>query len=245
MKKIFGWIKKIIHNMYFWIVVGFVATLSYAFTLLLDDNSPFNVIFNIFAMLGSGIFCSAIVSLGFEKATKRRMVEEQNTRREFYFSYLIYYLECIILDELKHLCEILDVKYSDQNGLNDGISVDKAVLKLKEMYEKIKDNKELISKISENADLLRDYEGLNNATSALLKENIQFVLSNIISIDGITCLSHLERYRESILRNHKNKNNEALIVLKPGFFDSIQSFLKIVEPQYDSIILNFTFTDET
>ncbi|MBQ2876508.1 MAG: hypothetical protein IJE25_05825 [Clostridia bacterium] len=245
MKKIIGWIKKIFHNMYFWIVVGFIATLSYALTLLFDHNSPFNVIFNILAMLGSGIFCSAIVSLGFEKATKRRLVEEQNMQREFYFSYLIHYLECIILEELTFLCELLGVKYNDKNGLDDGISVDVAMLKLNEMYNKLKDDKLLVVKASENVDILSDYEDLEKAITPLLKENIQFVLSNVISIEGINCLSKLARYRESIVRNHKNKNNESLIVLKLGFFDSIQSLLKIVEPRYDSIILNFTFTDET
>ncbi len=245
MKEIARFIKRFFENVRFWIVVGFVATASYAFTLLFENDSPFVVVFNILAMLGSGIFCSAIVSLGFEKATKRKTIEEQNICREFYFSYIVHCLECIILDELSFLCELWEIKYSRQNGLDDGISVDNAVSKLTEMYNKLKDDKLLIAKASESTDVLSDYEDLDNAIAPLLRENVQFVLSKVISVEGISCLSKLARYRESIVKNHKNNNNESLIILKLGFFQEAKTLLKIVEANYDGIILNFTMSNDT
>lgn len=241
MFKLLKWIKgKIFNSILFWIVVGFLATISYVGTIWINQTSHWHTILNIIAMLGSGIFCSAIVSLGFEKANQRKLLAEQRCNREYFFSYPAFKLECIIIDELASLCEYLNIEYSINNDLEEGIKLDESLQTIEELYKKIKNSncnhKNLNELLIRNA---HNYENLLPIITPLLEQNTMFVVSNTISKDGINCLSRLYHYANSIVNQTRKENFNSVIQLKLGFFENASYLLSIVEPSPKTLILNF------
>ena len=68
------------------IVVGAILTASFVITILTNPN--IDAIINIVAMVGSGVFCSAIVALFTELRNERILELEHNRQREYILSSL-------------------------------------------------------------------------------------------------------------------------------------------------------------
>lgn len=62
-------------------VSGIVLTLLLFCTIWV--SSCWDIVFNVFAMLGSGVFCSAIVSLIVEQNNERREKQRKQEQRDF------------------------------------------------------------------------------------------------------------------------------------------------------------------
>lgn len=228
------------NNCKYWvmIIVGAVATMLSILNIWVCDT--WKIILNIAAMFGSGVFCSAIVSLAFEKSNERKLLEEQRCNREYFYSYLAFKLESIIIDELKLLCEYLGIKYSLNNEFEEGIGIDEAIKTIRNLYNKIKtthydnqkNNRELIN-------FCKNYEDLAQVITPLLQQNTLFVFTNTISKDGANCLSQIYRYSNSIVNQIKNEKVDSVIELKLGFFEEVNVLLSIIVGSFDSLILNF------
>ena len=230
-------------TIYFSLFSGIVMTLLYLVAIFLPDNSKWIIVLNFVAMLGSGIFCSALVSLLFAKENEKQIAIEKSKRREFYFNYLVISLKGLMLDELKQFCNVLKIEYSVKNPLWQGTSIEKVVELLQQDIAIIQKNNEYSNQILFDANILAKYIELEYVLISLQDKGIETVLMDIVGIKGIQFLQRIEHRRQNIIDCYEKQNYEALLQHKKCFFDDVIVLFGIVEPRYKNTIFNIVVDD--
>ena len=76
---------KFLKNKYMWmLLMGFLLTALLVLTIWITSE-PWKTIFNISAMLGSGVFCSALVSWIIEVNNNKAIAKEHERQRKFIY----------------------------------------------------------------------------------------------------------------------------------------------------------------
>jgi hypothetical protein len=93
------------------IVVGAILTASFVITIWTNPN--IDAIINIVAMVGSGVFCSAIVALFTELRNERILELEHSRQREYILSSLkdsLKFFFCLGVKTSLFLCNIIKIR---------------------------------------------------------------------------------------------------------------------------------------
>ena len=126
------------------IISGVVLTLLLIATIWTNDE--IDVIFNILSMIGSGIFCSAIVSWIIEENNIRKAREEKIKHREFILKGIRTRLKTYLFWEVDQLSQydLLQIDDSLKTRRRIEYSIAKVIRKLQEYITKINTTEELL-----------------------------------------------------------------------------------------------------
>ena len=122
-------------------IIGSICTGLYVATLW--ANSIWDMIFNILAMLGSGVFCSALVSLIIETRNEIMLEQEHKRQRDYILSSFRNSVKSLIELELRCLsryCLLLeaeDVKKTHNCKLPINTTIDKILDYLSQLRESV------------------------------------------------------------------------------------------------------------
>ncbi len=214
------------------LVVGFLATFSYVGTIWASNAG--DIILNIFAMLGSGIFCSGIVSLIVEKAGKKR-------QREFLLFKFVGILSILIREELRSLSLlfVLDIKEENKEKVEVDISYKEAVNKiLSYLGELIKKEPEETKqaptspKFTVQYGKMKDaygyghtlsyYNRLIVALSELTANESLFLIEGVFTEDEINALSSLWNFINLIKMSSEMGDYLTTLERKKSFYNQLQ-----------------------
>ena len=112
------------------IAIGLALTLSLIITIWLPEDHWGTVVLNIFAMIGSGVLCSAIVSWIIERNNDKVLDIAHQRQREFFFHSLQVDIDRLIVFELRNLSEYVllteeGIKKSERNEWSRKIIIKK------------------------------------------------------------------------------------------------------------------------
>lgn len=214
------------------LVAGFLATFSYVGTIWASNAG--DIILNIFAMLGSGIFCSGIVSLIVEKAGKKR-------QREFLLFKFVGILSILIREELLYLSSlyVLDIKEENKETVEVDISYKEAVNKiLSYLGELIKKEPEETKqaptspKFTVQYGKMKDaygyghtlsyYNSLIVALSELTANESLFLIEGVFTEDEINALYGLQNFINPIKMSSEMGNYLTTLERKKFFYNQLQ-----------------------
>ena len=169
------------------IIIGALATLLYIISIWTPP--VWDVILNVIAMLGSGVFCSAIVSYFIDKQHELMSLQKQLDSQRFIYADIINEICFLISREIK-CASIYLKKKKIKTEYKETLSLDEAIKKIQELLITITKSdltKIIKQKKEESNDLLCNFT-LDNYKS------LQKKIFNIIS-DGsfysYVCLSNL------------------------------------------------------
>ena len=130
------------------IVIGSLMTISYIGAIWANDVCK--VILNIVAMIGSGVLCSALVSLFLELKSEK----EKKKQSSFILEGIKSRLKFILIWEIKVLSaySILIKPDSQKRTKKYKLALTNAIVKIKEILESITQNTENIYQYSSNMD---------------------------------------------------------------------------------------------
>ena len=125
------------------IIIGVILTLLLIATIWTNDE--IDLIFNILAMIGSGILCSAIVSLIIEENNKRIAREEKIKQREFILKGIRMSLKTYLFWEVDQLSQyyLLKIDNSLKNRKRIEFSIAEVISKLQKYITKTMTPEEL------------------------------------------------------------------------------------------------------
>ena len=148
------------------IVVG--AILTTLFVIIIWSNQNVDVIINIVAMVGSGVFCSAIVALFTELRNERILELEHSRQRGYILSSLKNSLKFFFVWELKQVSSYAILSKSGNKKTNKyDLSVLDSINKIINYLEQISSSIETIYQYSSviDSEYLKRIKARNNSKS--------------------------------------------------------------------------------
>lgn len=247
---------------YIWmIVIGFVLTISFIATIWLKD--VWDTIFNIVAMIGSGILCSAVVSYIIEISNNKRDEKLKQEQQKYILSSVKDSLLWLFSLEYKNLSEYLSL-----SNTTNKFKTNKKELEVKETLNEVSN---YLSQITNNAsicfqftnvidshyltrikrrddlafkNILPYYERLNKELLKINGESIYYT-TGIIGKEQLSVIRNIQIDVDQIIY-HSNENNlDTLFEYKEMFITNISKHLSLFNIKesdkiicYDKVITN-------
>ena len=240
---------------YFWMMLaGSIATLSIIATIWTDKT--WTVIFNLIAMLGSGILCSAVVSYIIEISNNKRDEKLKQEQQKYILSSAKDSLLWLFSLEYKNLSEYLTL-----SDTTNKFKTNKKELEVKETLNEVSN---YLSQITNNASICFQFTNVidsNYLTRIKRRDDLAFKNnlpyyerlnkellringdSNYYFTTGIFCKEQLSVIRDMQIDvdqiiYHSNENNlDTLFEFKEMFITNISKHLSLFNiKEYDKII---------
>lgn len=234
---------------FLWMLVfGLLGAFTYLVQLMYQ-NEYLSIIVNFIAMLGSGVFCSALVSICFEKISSERRREEQDEKKEYIFSYLSFCLKNAILEELIQTSKYEGIGYTQECTIEEGIKINEAITRLIKTYKGISEKKskidcELDQKLNDLIDnTAAEYEYIKNAANAIISQSMLLMTADIIDEDCCDCLMNLRRFSNYIFNHSDRSELRVLVLIKLRFLQSSLRMVELLESDFEMTSLNFKILD--
>lgn len=242
-------------RVYVWmIVVGIVLTISLVSKIWTGDN--IDIIFDIIAMIGSGVLCSAIVALLTEIRNEKMMSMAQQKNRGFVLSVITNGIKGLLILELKYLSAYALLSNTERKETqNCDLAISEIIDKINCILGTITSSIETIyqsshipridnaylKRISERSHLAYQcvfpyYENLRNTTQKLLDESNYCLISGILDEDTITFLNAMQQDLSSIIASSDDANLELLFEFKMIFFDNLSKYLDVLGVDKDELL---------
>ena len=235
------------------VVIGVILTLSLIVTLWLPENHWSVVAFNILAMLGSGVLCSAIVSWIIEWNNDKTLDKEHQRQREFFFRSLQSGIDTLIVFELLNLSGFVLLK-------NEGIrksqqkkwSRQAIVAHLQEYVDQIINSIEVFcqhpkttdstyfDKIIERNNLAFKntggyYRYLDTTLSMLLSESNIYFINGVLTEQQIKGIQSVQQAIQEVLGVSED-DLDTLFEMKRLFFKELHDCMHLFEMDSDKEI---------
>ena len=230
---------------YLWmIVVGFILTISFIATIWL--KGVWAIIFNIIAMIGSGILCSAVVSYIIEISNNKRDEKLKQEQQE----YILYSVKNSLLNlfslEYKNLSEYLTL-----NDTTNQYKTNKQELEVKNVLNKvggylsqITDNATIcflytnvidsnyLTRIKRRDDLafknnLPYYEKLNRELLKIYDDSNYYFTTGIFNKEQLDTIHNIQLDIEQIIFYSNENNLDNLFEFKEMFITNISKHLSL------------------
>lgn len=235
--------KKVIKKTYFWLlIIGVLLTIAYVSVIWVDDK-VLATILNILAMLGSGIFCSAIVSLVFEINNSRRDEKERKIKRTYILNDIYNSTNAIILREIMYSSRFCLEFNNDRKINKTPISVKNAIDKTLTFFNETIDiycsNKLTSETIKEKNEVhlgrvcklgSSEYKKLLEEIKEIVSKSHIFLMDGTLSTAQIDCLNKMVAYIESLVNAEDNYNYyDMVLYCKIRVFRFLNEFLNVLE----------------
>ena len=227
------------------IVVG--AILTALFVITIWSNQNVDVIINIVAMVGSGIFCSAIVALFTELRNERILELEHSRQREYILSSLKNSLKFFFVWELKQVSSYAVLSKSGNKKTNKyDLSVLDSINKIVNYLEQISSSIETICQYSSVIDseylkrikarnnlvyesILPYYKNLQSIISYLIIDSNNYLISGVLDEKKINTLKDMQQELNTIIEYSNEDGLELLLEFKLLFFKNLPKYLDTIE----------------
>ena len=227
------------------IVVGAILTASFVITIWTNPN--IDAIINIVAMVGSGVFCSAIVALFTELRNERILELEHNRQREYILSSLKNSLKFFFVWELKQISSYSILAKTDNKKTNKyELSVLDSINKIINYLEQISSSIETIYQYSSVIDseylkrmkarnnlayesVLPYYKNLQSIISSLIIDSNNYLISGVLNEKKINTLKDMQQDISTIIDYSNEDGLELLFEFKLLFFKNLSEYLDAIE----------------
>lgn len=222
--------------------IGSLMTISYIGAIWANDVCK--VILNIVAMIGSGVLCSALVSLFLELKSEK----EKKKQSSFILEGIKSRLKFILIWEIKVLSaySILIKPDSQKRTKKYKLTLTNAIVKIKEILESITQNTENIYQYSSNMDFeymnkikrkntlafgfsLPYYKDLASRISDLLIDSNNYLINGVFNEDKINILKSMEIEIKEIIGFSTEDSLELLMEFREIFFKNIEMYYKVLD----------------
>lgn len=248
---------------YIWmIVIGFVLTISFIATIW--TNKTWTIIFNIIAMIGSGILCSAVVSYIIEISNNKRDEKLKQEQQEYILSSVKDSLLWLFSLEYKNLSEylILGDTTNKYKTNKKELEVEEALNEVSNYLRQITNNATIcflytnvidsnyLTRIKRRDDLafknnLPYYERLNKELLKINGDSNYYYTTGIIGKEQLSVIRNIQIDVDQIIY-HSNENNlDTLFEYKEMFITNISKHLSLFNIKesdkiicYDKVITN-------
>ena len=236
-------IKKIIKKSYFWLlIIGLLLTVAYVSVIWIDDEVVATIL-NIFAMLGSGIFCSAIVSLMLEINNNKQDEKARKIKRTYILNDIYNSTNSIILREIMYSSRFCLEFNNDRKINKTPITITNAVDKTINFLEEtigIYDSNNFRSAAEKDKveiHLIRlcklgssEYKEFLKEIKEIVSKSHVFLMDGTLSTVQIECLNQMAEYIESLVNSQENYNYyDMTICCKIRIFEFLNKFLNLLE----------------
>ena len=248
---------------YFWMIaVGFVLTISFIATIWL--KCVWDTIFNIVAMLGSGILCSAVVSYIIEISNNKRDEKLKQEQQKYILSSAKDSLLWLFSLEYKNLSEYLTL-----SDTTNKFKTNKTELEVKEILNEVNN---YLSQITNNASICfqftnvidsnyltrikrRDdlafknnlpyYEKLNRELLKINEDSNYYYTTEIFTKEQLKIIQDIQIDIDQIIYYSNENNLDILFEFKEMFITNISKHLNLFNIKesdkivcYDIVITN-------
>ena len=234
-------LKRIIKKSYFWLlIIGLLLTVTYVSVIWVDD-AVVATILNILAMLGSGIFCSAIVSLIFEINNSRRDEKERKIKRTYILNSICNSINAIILREIMYSSRFCLEFNTDRRINKTPITIKKAIEKTLTFFNETIDiygsNKFRNEEEKVEFHFCRfcksgstEYKELLEEIKEIASKSHIYLMDGTLSTSQIDFLNKMTEQIESLV-NFEDKYNyyDMIVYYKISVFRNLNNFLNILE----------------
>ncbi len=248
---------------YIWmIVIGFVLTISFIATIW--TNKTWTIIFNIIAMIGSGILCSAVVSYIIGISNNKRDEKLKQEQQEYILSSVKDSLLWLFSLEYKNLSEylILGDTTNKYKTNKKELEVEEALNEVSNYLRQITNNATIcflytnvidsnyLTRIKRRDDLafknnLPYYERLNKELLKINGDSNYYYTTGIIGKEQLSVIRNIQIDVDQIIY-HSNENNlDTLFEYKEMFITNISKHLSLFNIKesdkiicYDKVITN-------
>ncbi len=223
------------------ISVGAIATLLSILNIWLCET--WQVIINIIAMLGGGVFCSAIVSWIIEENNKKIQREEKLNQRKFVLRSFVGRLKTYLHWEIHQLSQYCMIEIDDSLKYKRCLecSIEEVISMLQEHIAKTKIT---IERIHQSTNISPEYLSKKQQVEGLLykdivfllkklEEEIAFVLTNdnlyyindLLDNNAVKTMSEMHIKITDIINLSEGECLDLVLELKKDFFDKLDDFL--------------------
>ena len=248
---------------YFWMIaVGFVLTISFIATIWL--KGVWDTIFNIVAMIGSGILCSAVVSYIIEISNNKRDEKLKQEQQKYILSSAKDSLLWLFSLEYKNLSEYLTL-----SDTTNKFKTNKKELEVKETLNEVSN---YLSQITNNASICfqftnvidsnyltrikrRDdlafknnlpyYEKLNKELLKIIEDSNYYYTTEIFTKEQLKIIQDIQIDIDPIIYYSNENNLDILFEFKEIFITNISKHLNLFNIKesdkivcYDKVITN-------
>ena len=248
---------------YFWMIaVGFVLTISFIATIWL--KGVWDTIFNIVAMIGSGILCSAVVSYIIEISNNKRDEKLKQEQQKYILSSAKDSLLWLFSLEYKNLSEYLTL-----SDTTNKFKTNKTELEVKEILNEVSN---YLSQITNNASICfqftnvidsnyltrikrRDdlafknnlpyYEKLNKELLKIIEDSNYYYTTEIFTKEQLKIIQDIQIDIDPIIYYSNENNLDILFEFKEIFITNISKHLNLFNIKesdkivcYDKVITN-------
>lgn len=248
---------------YFWMIaVGFVLTISFIATIWL--KGVWDTIFNIVAMIGSGILCSAVVSYIIEISNNKRDEKLKQEQQKYILSSAKDSLLWLFSLEYKNLSEYLTL-----SDTTNKFKTNKTELEVKEILNEVSN---YLSQITNNASICfqftnvidsnyltrikrRDdlafknnlpyYEKLNKELLKINEDSNYYYTTEIFTKEQLKIIQDIQIDIDQIIYYSNENNLDILFEFKEMFITNISKHLNLFNIKesdkivcYDKVITN-------
>ncbi len=244
------------------IVIGFVLTISFIATIWL--KGAWNTIFNIFAMIGSGILCSAVVSYIIEASNNKRDENLKKEQQKYVLSSVQNSLLWLFSLEYKNLSEYLGLSDTTNKYKTNKkeLEVEKALNEVRNYLSQITNNASIcfqftnvidsnyLTRIKRRDDLafknnLPYYERLNKELLKIYEDSNYYLTIGILGKEQLRVIHDLQIDVDQIIYYSNENNLDTLFEFKEIFIKNISKNLSLFNIKesdkiicYDKVISN-------
>ena len=221
------------------ITCGILATLSLIFTIF--SNYVWGVIWNIVAMIGSGVLCSAIVSWGVEAANLREQKANISKQRDFVTVSTRVWMKQVLALEIQkasgylHLLNPQSYTFCSQE-MKVG-EINQLLLSYIEKVKKVMSLDEEQTIVDAEIERKKHgflckqtipyYTALNNRITYIIENSSFFFINGIFSEEEIKDLSCLKNIVESIVNEADWYDRHGLLEYKKLFYEKYKKYVKL------------------
>lgn len=248
---------------YFWMIaVGFVLTISFIATIW--TNKTWSIIFNIIAMIGSGILCSAVVSYIFEISNNKRDEKLKREQQKYILSSAKDSLLWLFSLEYKNLSEYLTLSDATNKFKTDKkeLEVEKVLNEVSNYLSQITNNASIcfqftnvidsnyLTRIKRRDDLafknnLPYYERLNKELLKINGDSNYYYTTGIFTKEQLKIIQDIQIDIDPIIYYSNENNLDILFEFKEIFITNISKHLSLFNIKesdkivcYDKVITN-------
>lgn len=231
---------------YLWLLaVGLFFSFSLCFTIIPLCPYWVVVLMNIFAMLGSGLVCSAVVSWFVEINNEKRERENINRQRLFALSEISNNIKYLIRNEMRNLSAFLLVQEEKKRKVRKGTaSIEECTNNLHNMLLRVNsiiktDYKpsELKERLLFN-DIVPIYQSLNRSLLTILNDSPVYFVNGVLDEASIEKMQQLQGLLNEIISLSYSSSTEEAIEAKLEFS---QEVLEMLSYMYIDIKQNMTY----
>ena len=238
------------------IAVGLALTLSLIITIWLPEDHWGTVVLNIFAMIGSGVLCSAIVSWIIERNNDKVLDIAHQRQREFFFHSLQVDIDRLIVFELRNLSEYVllteeGIKKSERNEWSRKIIikklqnyVDQITNSIETLYQspRVFDDTyfEQVNQRNKLAfNTLVYYRYLDSTLKLLLGESNLYFINGVLTEEQAKGIQYMQQAIQDVMRVPED-DLDTFFEMKRLFFGELCGYMHLFEIDLSKTIKCYT-----